>query len=110
MSVKVKILCQLDKDKVFLSVPSRKIEADKILSEYLIEDMAESRDKSQYGNEKGLSVQHYLIKMLHQILISLDTNDQSKSFAVILNMIDWSQAFDRLSHRLGVQSFIDNGV
>jgi hypothetical protein len=72
--------------------------------------MAATRDKSQYGNENGLSVQHYLIKMLHKILVALDTNNQSESFAVILNMIDWSQAFDRLSHRLGVQSFIDNGV
>ena len=25
-------------------------------------------------------------------------------------MVDWSQAFDRQSQRLGVQSFIDNGV
>ena len=25
-------------------------------------------------------------------------------------MIDWSQAFDRQSHKLGVQSFIENGV
>ena len=83
---------------------------DNILSEFLIEDMAASRDLAQYGNEKGLSVQHYLVKMLHKILVTLDTNSLSKSFAVILNMIDWSQAFDRLSHRLGVQSFIDNGV
>ena len=36
--------------------------ADKIVAEFLIEDMAETRDKSQYGNEKGLSIQHYLIK------------------------------------------------
>ena len=27
-----------------------------------------------------------------------------------MKMVDWSQAFDRQSHRLGVQSFIDNGV
>ena len=25
-------------------------------------------------------------------------------------MVDWSQAFDRLSHKLGIQSFIENGV
>ena len=83
---------------------------DKILSELLVKDMSLSRDKSQYGNEVGLSVQHYLIKMLHQILLALDTNSQSESFAVIMNMIDWSQAFDRLDHKMGVQSFIDNGV
>jgi hypothetical protein len=32
------------------------------------------------------------------------------SVAVILQMVDWSQAFDRQSHKLGIQSFIDNGV
>ena len=30
--------------------------------------------------------------------------------AVILQMVDWKQAFDRQSHKLGIQSFIDNGV
>ena len=83
---------------------------DKILSEFLVTDMAPSCDKAQYGNVKGLSVQHYLIKMLHQVLIKLDTNNQSESFAVIMSLIDWSQAFDRQSHILGIQSFIDNGV
>ena len=48
--------------------------------------------------------------MLHQILTNLDTNNQSESIAVLMGMIDWSQAFDRQSHKLGVQSFIDNGV
>ena len=27
-----------------------------------------------------------------------------------MEMIDWKQAFDRQSHKLGIQSFIDNGV
>ena len=48
--------------------------------------------------------------MLHQILLKLDTSSKSESFAVIMSMIDWSKAFDRQSHKLGVQSFIDNGV
>ena len=29
---------------------------------------------------------------------------------MIMSMIDWSKAFDRQSHILGIQSFIDNGV
>ena len=83
---------------------------DKIIAELISEDMKHSRDKAQYGNQKKVSIQHYLVKMLHQILCNLDQNSTSKSFAVILEMIDWSQAFDRLSHKLGIQSFIDNGV
>ena len=83
---------------------------DKILAEYLIKDMAPTCDKAQYGNTEGLSVQHYLVKLIHQVLIGLDTNKKSESYAVIMSMIDWAQAFDRQSHVLGLQSFIDNGV
>ena len=83
---------------------------DSILTEYLVSDMSELSDRAQYGNVKGVSVQHYLIKMLHQILLNLDKSSNSESYAVILNMIDWSQAFDRVSHKHGIQSFIDNGV
>ena len=83
---------------------------DKIIGEFLIEDMAPGRDIAQYGNEKGVSTQHYLIKMLHKILTAVDTNSQSEAFAVIVKMIDWSQAFDRQSHKLGIKSFIKNGV
>ena len=83
---------------------------DKILGEFMINDMAASRDLAQYGNEKKLSAQHYLIKMLNRILTAVDSNSQSEAMAVIVSMIDWSQAFDRQSHHLGIQSFIDNGV
>ena len=48
--------------------------------------------------------------MLHKILTSLDVNSESKSIAVLLQMVDWSQAFDRQSHKLGIKSFIENGV
>ena len=95
-----KISCLLNFSKI----------ADKVVAELLTEDMEEKRDKSQYGNQKNISIQHYLVKMLHKILISVDKNSKKEAFCAILHMVDWSQAFDRQSHRLGVQSFIDNGV
>ena len=48
--------------------------------------------------------------MLNSVLTAVDRNSQYEAFAVIINMIDWSQAFDRQSHLFGVQSFIKNGV
>ena len=42
---------------------------EKIISEWMINDMSELRDKSQYGNLKGVSVNHYPIKMIHEILL-----------------------------------------
>ena len=83
---------------------------DKILAEYIADDMQYKRDKSQYGNQKKISIQHYLVNMLHKILTSLDENTSNKSIAVLLKMVDWSQAFDRLSHKIGIESFIKNGV
>ena len=83
---------------------------DKIIGEYVINDMKPRRDKSQYGNEKNMSIQHYIIRMLHKILVSVDKNSKSEAYAVLIQMIDWSQAFDRQSHTLGVKSFIRNGV
>ena len=83
---------------------------DKIVGEYLIEDMSHTRDMAQYGNEKNISAQHYLIKMIHKIHMAVDRNSQMEAISVILNMVDWSQAFDRQSHKLGIESFIKNGV
>ena len=83
---------------------------DKIIGEMMIDDMAESRDPCQYGNEKKVSRHHYLIKMLNRILTAVDQNSQKEAMAVIVKMVDWSQAFDRQCHKLGVESFIRNGV
>ena len=84
--------------------------AEKILGDFLISDMSKTRDPSQYGNEKGVSVNHYLIKMIHEILISVDKNTATEKFAVFCSLIDWRQAFDRQCPTLGVQSFVRNGV
>ena len=45
---------------------------EKMLSEIMISDMKASTDPSQYGNEKGTSIQHYLIRMIHRIITSTD--------------------------------------
>ena len=81
-----------------------------LLSDFIIEDMNPKIDPSQFGNEKGLSIQHYLVKMVHRILTILDTNNETEKFAVLSQLVDWSKAFDRQDPKLGIQSFIRNGV
>ena len=61
---------------------------DKIVGEYLIEDMAPTRDPAQFGNEKKISAQHYLIQMLHKIYIAVDRNSKKEAMSVILTMVD----------------------
>ena len=84
--------------------------AEKVLGTLLISDMAETRDPSQYGNEKGVSVNHYLIRMINEILTAVDKNSVSEKFAVWCSLIDWKKAFDRQCPTLGVKSFVENGV
>ena len=81
-----------------------------MLAEALISDMMPTDDPSQYGNRKGISTQHYLIKMINRILTAIDSTNRNEVSAVITLLIDWSQAFDRQCPKLGINSFIKNGV
>ena len=81
-----------------------------LIAEILLSDMKHHMDPSQFGNKKGLSVQHYLIKMINRILTAVDKNTQKEAFAVVANLIDWKSAFPKQCHKLGIESFIKNGV
>ena len=48
--------------------------------------------------------------MIQRILTELDNNSKRDIFAVVANMIDWKDAFPRQCPKLGIQSFIKNGV
>ena len=82
---------------------------EKLISELIISDMSKNIDPAQYGNQKGLSIQHYLIDMLHRILTALDGNSRRETFAVIANLINWNNAFPRQCPTLGIESFMHNG-
>ena len=83
---------------------------EKLISEMIISDMSDHIDPSQYGNQTGVSIQHYLINMIHKILTAVDNNSRRSTFAVVANLIDWDNAFPRQCAKLGVESFIENGV
>ena len=81
-----------------------------LLSDSIVGDLSPNMNPSQFGNEKGLSIQHYLVKMVNKILTILDSNNESEKYAVLAQLIDWSKAFDRQDSKLGIESFIKNGV
>ena len=49
---------------------------EKLISQLIISDMESSLDPAQFGNQEGISVQHYLVQMLHRILKLLDNNSR----------------------------------
>ena len=83
---------------------------EKLIAELMISDMKANLDPSQYGNQKKISIDHYLINMIHRILSALDKKETRKCFAVVANLIDWNNAFPRQCPKLGVESFTKNGV
>ena len=83
---------------------------EKLIAELMISDMKPNFDPSQYGNQRGISIQHYLINMVHRIFSALDNNQRKQTFAVLANFIDWNNAFPRQCPNLGIKSFLANGV
>ena len=81
-----------------------------IIAELVISDMKSKLDPSQFGNQKHTSIQHYLVRLLHRTLTSVDRNSRGEVNAVLCLFIDWKQAYSRQCHTLGVKSFIKNGV
>ena len=76
---------------------------EKIVSELIISDMKEKFDPKQFGNQKNLGIQHYLVRLLHRIVSSTDRNSQGDFNTVMCLFVDWKQAFSRQCHTLGVQ-------
>ena len=81
--------------------------AEKIIAKMMISDMKENLDPSQYANQRGLSIQHYLVKFIDRVLEGVD---KSEACAVLATLVDWKQAFPRQCPTLGVKSFVKNGV
>ena len=84
--------------------------AEKLIAELIISDMSKKLDPAQFANQKGLSLQHYLIKMIHKILNDLDNNSKGEVTAVLATLIDWKEAFPRQCPKLGIEAFIKCGV
>ena len=68
---------------------------EKVLSYELESDLKDKLDNTQYGNCKGSSTTHYLIKLTNQAFKSTD-----KGHATTAITIDYSKAFDYVDHNV----------
>ena len=84
--------------------------AEQLISELMISDIMVKLDKAQYANQRGVSLEHYLIKMINQILTDTGSKSKDEVNAVLAVMVDWKEAFPRQDPKLGIESFIKCGV
>ena len=80
--------------------------AESFIAKWLLEDITKHLDCNQFGNRRGLSTNHYLIGLIHQIL---ENAERAKSASTIL-MTDFSKAFDRINHNIIVQKLLSFDV
>ena len=60
---------------------------EKFLAEVMISDMRPTSDPSQYGNEKGISTQHYLINMIDRFSPVLTQTTLRRPMQSLLNSL-----------------------
>ena len=60
---------------------------ERLISDLIIPGMKKHIDISQYGNQKGISIQHYLINMINKVLTDTQTKS-TEGTAVIALLID----------------------
>ena len=73
---------------------------EEIISEMVITDIKPNLDPKQFGNQKHLSIQHYLVRLLHRVLSTIDNNSRGEINAALYLFVDWKQAFSRQDHTL----------
>ena len=60
--------------------------------------MKDKLNKSEFGNQKHISVQHYLLRMLHRIIEATDKNNKGEVNEVLFLFVDMKQAYLRQDH------------
>ena len=76
---------------------------ESFIAEWLLPIIEPFLDPDQCGL-KGFSISHYLIKLLH---FTHSTLDNKQPHAVLAACVDFSKAFNRVSHKLLVQDLYD---
>ena len=80
--------------------------AESFIVKWLLQDISNQIDPDQYGNRQGLSTNHYLISLIHQVL---ENAENPKSLSTIV-ITDYSKAFDRIDHNILARKLISLNV
>ena len=81
---------------------------ESFIKDYIMEDVGNKIDLSQYGGRKGVGTEHMVVALVDRVLALLDQNP-AKS-AVILSGVDWANAFARGDPTTTVAKFIKLGL
>ena len=82
----------------------------KVLEQFIVPlimaDISPALDIHQYGNIKGASTAHYLIRLIHNMLNDLE--EPGKLFSMA--MIDFKKGFDLVDHTILIRKMVEMGL
>jgi hypothetical protein len=80
--------------------------AETFITDWLMDDIEQQIDDGQFGNRKGRSTTHYLVKLLNNIH---EHAEKSKSLSRVI-ITDFSKAFDRVDHNIAIPKLLTMGA
>ncbi|XP_033109306.1 uncharacterized protein LOC117110657 [Anneissia japonica] len=80
--------------------------AEEFVCDWILADIQPKLDIRQYGNVKGASTSHYLIRLIHDLSYAAD---KSRNIGTIV-LTDFTKAFDLIEHNILINKFINIGV
>ncbi|XP_071957019.1 uncharacterized protein [Antedon mediterranea] len=80
--------------------------AEQFVCEWVVSDIQNKLDVRQYGNVKGASTSHYLVRLVHDMCAAAE---EAHNIGTVV-LTDFTKAFDRIEHNTLINKIIDIGV
>ena len=80
--------------------------AESFITEWILLDIENNIDPNQFGNRKGVSTSHYLVKLMNMLC---SHTDKLKSRCSVV-ITDFSKAFDLINHNIVICDLLNLGT
>ena len=80
--------------------------AEHFVVQWIISDIQENLDPNQFGNRKGVSTTHYLVKLVNHLAAHADLPKSHSSLVVT----DFTKAFDHIDHNIVIRDLLRLGT
>ncbi len=80
--------------------------AEHFVVQWIISDIQDNLDPNQYGNRKGVSTSHYLVKLVDNLNAHAELTKSHSSLVVT----DFTKAFDLVDHNIVIRDLLHLGT
>ena len=78
--------------------------AETFVSNWILSGIGDQLDPNQFGNRKGTSTSHYLIKLMDTLFVHIYADSRNSTSNVVVT--DFSKAFDLIDHNIVINKLL----